>query len=151
MGIALIQTAPVAEALADDIDPPELVLLDPEEPAPPLSADQREPARAWSPEGPLDPPVWAPVIEGTPDEVMAKLADGAPQLMENGAIYEINGAHHLAAVYTQPVNFLDGDGGWKPISTDLIPDGTGGLRNEANAFTTSFPGQLSAPIRSRSS
>jgi RHS repeat-associated protein len=143
----LLQWVPGAFGAAgqDGIDPPTLQLLPPGEPLPPPPDADREEVPGWTPDGPLDPPVAEPPkIEGTPEEIIANLTDGVSSLTENGTVYDVNGAGHLAAVYAQPINYQDAEGTWQPISTDLVSDGKGGVVNEANAFTTTFPDSLSS-------
>jgi hypothetical protein len=118
-------------------------------PPPPLSDALREPVRAdVKPQGEFSPTVVDLKAPADPSKLTQGLVEDPTKRSENGSVYELNGGDHLVVVYPRPVNFQNEQGEWVSISTDLVTDQKGGQKNEANAFTTDFPGALSesAPV-----
>jgi RHS repeat-associated protein len=138
----LLQSIPVVWSAEQDLEN-EVVIVDPPPPPPPLPEELREQVQAWEPVGEVDPTVWTPDLSGDPQDALAELAGDLTERSEGANIYEVNGATHLIQSFSGPVNYLDESGQWVPISTELVPDGEGGLENEANAFSTDFPAELS--------
>jgi RHS repeat-associated protein len=91
-----------------------------------------------------------PSDAGSQGETASTAAKGRELVGQRSArsrTYEGAGGVRIAEVFTEPVNYRDPEGAWKPIDNTLVERPDGGFANRANSWTAALPAQLDQPVR----
>ncbi|WP_445148359.1 RHS repeat-associated core domain-containing protein [Baekduia sp. Peel2402] len=64
---------------------------------------------------------------------------------ESSRTYRKADGRYQAQIWASPVNYRDAEGKWKPIDTDLEPDGSGGLKTTEATAKVALPESLADP------